>query len=66
MMNKGPSIIAKKSQYQNVELLGLDAVLLLLNGAAFAVCWFAYYENHLYLSFEGNGNYMVIGLFDCA
>ena len=31
--------MAKKSQYQNVELLGLDAVLLLLNGAAFAVCW---------------------------
>lgn len=63
MTNKRPPLITKKSQYQNVELLGLDAVLLLLNGASFAVCWFAYYENHLYLSFEGNGNYMVIGLF---
>lgn len=53
----------KKSQRQDAELLVLDAVLMLLNAGAFAVCWFAYYENHLYLSFEGNGNYMVIGLF---
>lgn len=51
------------SQRQDAELLLLDAVLLLLNAAVFAVCWFAYYEKRLYLSFEGNGNYMVIGLF---
>ncbi len=51
------------SQRQNAELLVLDAVLLLLNAGAFAVCWFAYYEKHLYLSFEGYGDYMVIGLF---
>lgn len=54
---------AKKSQYQRAGLLAIDAVLLLLNTGAFAVCWFSYYEQHLYLSFEGNGNYMVIGLF---
>lgn len=55
--------MAKKGQRQDAELLLLDAALLLLNAGAFAVCWFAYYEKRLYLSFEGNGNYMVIGLF---
>lgn len=63
MKNKQFSVMVKKSQYQNVELLGLDVILLILNAGAFAVCWFTYYENHLYLRFEGNGNYMVIGLF---
>lgn len=51
------------SQRQNAQLLLLDFALLLCNALAFTVCWFAYYEKHLYLSFEGNGNYMVIGLF---
>lgn len=51
------------NQRQDAELLLLDVVLLLLNAAVFALCWFAYYEKRLYLSFEGNGNYMVIGLF---
>lgn len=55
--------MVKRSQYQNAELLVLDAVLLLLNAGIFAICWFSYYEQRLYLSFEGNGNYMVIGLF---
>ena len=54
---------ARASQRQNAELLLLDAALLLLDAVAFAVCWFAYYEKHLYLSFEGYGDYMVIGLF---
>ena len=57
--------IINTQQRQHVQLLLLDAVLPLLNTAAFAVCWYAYYEKWLYLTFEGYGDYMVIGFF-CA
>ena len=57
------STVVNKSQRQNADLILLDILLLAANTAAFAVCWFSYYEKHLYLSFEGYGDYMVIGLF---
>ena len=55
----------KKTQSQNAELLLLDAVLVIANMIAFSVCWYSYYEPHLFLRFEGYGDYMVIALF-CA
>ena len=57
--------IINTQQRQHAQLFLLDAVLPLLNTAAFAVCWYAYYEKWLYLTFEGYGDYMVIGFF-CA
>lgn len=64
MDNRSQKII-NNQQRQHAQLLLLDAVLPLLNTAAFAVCWYAYYEKWLYLTFEGYGDYMVIGFF-CA
>lgn len=64
MDNRSQKII-NTQQRQHAQLLLLDAVLPLLNTAAFAVCWYAYYEKWLYLTFEGYGDYMVIGFF-CA
>lgn len=64
MDNRSQKII-NTQQRQHAQLFLLDAVLPLLNTAAFAVCWYAYYEKWLYLTFEGYGDYMVIGFF-CA
>lgn len=64
MDNRSQKII-NTQQRQRAQLFLLDAVLPLLNTAAFAVCWYAYYEKWLYLTFEGYGDYMVIGFF-CA
>ena len=64
MDNRSQKII-NTQQLQHAQLFLLDAVLPLLNTAAFAVCWYAYYEKWLYLTFEGYGDYMVIGFF-CA
>lgn len=64
MDNRSQKII-NTQQRQHAQLLLLDAVLPLLNTAAFAVCWYAYYEKWLYLTFEGYGDYMVMGFF-CA
>ena len=64
MDNRSQKII-NTQQRQHAQLLLLDAVLPLLNTAAFAVCWYAYYEKWLYLTFDGYGDYMVIGFF-CA
>lgn len=64
MDNRSQKII-NTQQRQHAQLFLLDAVLPLLNAAAFAVCWYAYYEKWLYLTFEGYGDYMVIGFF-CA
>ena len=50
-------------QKQSAELLLLDILLVILNVASFTVCWYAYYEKHLYLTFEGIGDYLVIALF---
>ena len=64
MDNRSQKII-NTQQRQHAQLFLLDAVLPLLNTAAFAVCWYTYYEKWLYLTFEGYGDYMVIGFF-CA
>ena len=64
-MDNGSQKIINTQQRQRAQLFLLDAVLPLLNTAAFAVCWYAYYEKWLYLTFEGYGDYMVIGFF-CA
>ena len=64
MDNRSQKII-NTQQRQRAQLFLLDAVLPLLNTAAFAVCWYTYYEKWLYLTFEGYGDYMVIGFF-CA
>lgn len=64
MDNRSQKII-NTQQRQHAQLFLLDTVLPLLNTAAFAVCWYAYYEKWLYLTFEGYGDYMVIGFF-CA
>ena len=63
MKNGRTTLMVNKSQRQNAELLVFDGALLLLNMSIFSVCWFLFYEHHLYLSFEGYGDYMVIGLF---
>ena len=55
--------LIKKTQSQEAELLILDAVLIIVNMLAFAVCWYAYYEPRLFMRFEHNGDYMVIALF---
>lgn len=48
---------------KNVDFLLLKALVVVCNTGIFALCWQLYYTKRLYLTFSGNGNYMVIGMF---
>ena len=50
-------------QRRNIGLFLLKALIVLCNTSLFALCWYLYYTQNLYLPFSGNGNYMVIEMF---
>ena len=51
--------------FHKLQLKILKAIDLLVLTMTYGICWYAYYEKWLYLTFEGYGDYMVIGFF-CA
>lgn len=52
-----------RKQWSDIGLFLLKACLVCINTGIFAVCWYGYYREYLYLDFAGHGNEMVLGLF---